>query len=713
MPSRIIAARVVSEGRYSDGTIADEITNFRVNDAGELEYDFAIMPLIPDEWQPGGQPAPFEGVRAMHYWLIDGEYPELLFFTDLGVFRYRPGLRDSAVTYPGIEEIYFYDHDGVTIESVRPQGEARFPTQIVEVSGRIIFSYCDGGATWVYDGVRIRPFGFACRPAPPDVEGPMRNDAGSANGGGFSYKGRIGSTESDWLDPVTVEVVGGIDVGRWEYAAVLENEDGAYSETSGRDGSASHRLGMADPAGGTYLEELRRKHRIKNIPMDSAAVVLLRTANLERLPPNDAGDLHFLHRLPHGLGSEYIDDIPDGELGAVWLERQNIPTGWHLAFSFGGSTWYGRTDGAISRLWWTEQTSLSGPTPESSLVGHFRDVYPSTGGMTATIGARLSVGQDSSPVRLIFKPGAVHYLTGQYPTWQVGTLDDRAGCDGPNLVQIAPDGSIVWWGAGTFWRLSPEGKVDDIGGTVRRSCRRVHRAVAGATGQSWVDRVYGEVVFVLPYRDGIVATRQFIYDWRAGGMRFGEDIAITAACVIASDELVLVAGLNPGNDVTTVWCRGRGHWGYDFGDPPEGVYRSGWITLAPPGDGDMHAHWMAEQLIVSAIERSEASVQVRTFADWNLDDASEPCTVKLAHPESDTIPYYNPGANTPALYGTAVWRTARYYTERVAAPGGEQSFEALAVELRTTDPMALAAITVYGNVMAAPGSRNPQRHLEE
>ena len=706
---RSCTARVIVESAWSDGTTAADILGFWVNEAGSLEADFKVMPLIPDAWRGAAQPSPFQDpVRGMVAWLRDGEVPELLFLTPDGVFVYAPGTRQAGGTHPGLLEVLYYPQDNATA-SVVPQSEPRFPPQIEVVGNRVYWTFCDGGGAWVYDGVRIRPFGYPHRPGPPCVEGPARKSTNSPNAGGFSVAGRVGTVETDWQTTAGL-VVGGLDVGHWEYGVLWENEDGAYSASSLGAPIATQRLQLADPTAGTYVEELRRRHRVFSIPVGpvgTRARILTRTRNLDRLPTGDDGRRRYLHRIPNNIADEYVDDIPDGELGPEWLDRDVAPLGFYLFGFFGGSMFAMRTDAHASRVWWSEQENLNGATPESYLQGHFRDVFPSTGPIVGRIGARLAE-DEARPAMLIFKSQAVHYVTGAYPAWEWGTLHPRAGLAGPSLVQACPDGSILWYGQRTFWRFTPDGQVVDIGTPIRKRLTHVNNARVHM-GVSWVDIRAGEVVFALPWEDSTAGRRQFIWDWRYQGWREREDLVITAGLAIPNSDLVLLAGVY--NNIRTVWCYRRGYAGYNYGTAPTAVFATGWMPLGTPGP-QAHSHWLLTDVILTGEERMEGTAQVVTRTDWNGDTDIEPALVHLAHPENDSIAYYNPNAAAPAVYGSSTWRDRRYYSERVATQGAEGSFEVVQVAIATASNISIVTVDLYGRIVAPPGGRTPQTHVE-
>lgn len=699
-------ARVMADVPYGDGTTALEIVNFRIDNRGVLDSTFRIMPLIPKEWRGADHPQPFKlGVFAIGYMRRYGEVPELLFLTTTGVFRYAPWRRAAGGANAGLEEQFYWDHDN-SQSSVTPQGRMRYPPQVVSVGNRIYFTFCDGAGAWVWDGDRLRPFGYTTTPSPPTVDGPQRTDTDydlnpNANLGGFSVKGRIGNLESGWTT-IDSDPVGGIDNGEWQYALVWEGTDGAYSATSSPGGVAVIRYELADPSNGTMLEDLRRRFRLENIPEappGTTAALIVRTRNRLRLPANDDGSFRFVHRLVGNQAFEWIDDIPDGELGPAWQERDAAPAGFYFMCFFGGSLWMFRTDAYPSRGWWSEQENVNGATPESILRGHWRDLFPSTGPTTGAIATRLA--DQPSPVMLVFKESAVHYVGGEYPRWGFGTLPTRAGLYGPRLVQNCPDGACRWVGAGTLWELGTDGVPRDVGAPVRRWLERINTAQVHM-GDSYIDESNGEVVFLVALDDSELPDWQFVYDYRAGGWRMRNDVQARCAMAIPGTSIVLIAGVY--DDETTVWAYGRGYPGF-WTSTPEWSYRTAWTGFANFGP-DMHAAAGVREAVFTLEERCEGTVTVATRGDWNEDVPNEHGDLALAHPDSDSLAFFGPDADTLAQYDVDVWRSRRIFTHRVAV--GEDSVTVCSVAIAGEDPIGIVSIDLYGPKVSGPGTRGPQ-----
>jgi hypothetical protein len=704
------AAKTIAEAPVSDGSNALEIENWKLDELGVLDSTFRLMPFIPNQWRNAGPPQPFqEGVLGMAFLRRFSEVPELLFFAPPyssgqdsfgSVWRYSPWMRDVSSSHTGLTEQYDYIAPENTIKSISMQSKLRYPPQAETVGNRAYFTFCDGGGAWVWDGERCRSFGFLMTPSAPDVEGPYLLDAEHPNNGGFSVRGRIGTTDHTFTD-IDAVTVGGIDEGSWRYAVVWENADGAYSATSPMSGIVTIRIQMSDPATvAGRLENLRRKFRIRSMPRGpsgTVARILLRTRNLLRLPVNDQGDARFLFRIPNNISNEWMDDIPDGELGPLFEPRAATPAGFYFLKFFSGSMFVLRNDGNPSRVWWSEQGNLNGPTPESFIEGHYRDVFPATGPITAAVVTRLSSVQEP-PSMLIFKEGAVHFVAGEYPDWTFGTLHERAGCAGPGCVQIAGDGSIIWYGARTFWRMDQEGRVTDIGGPIRRKLKKVN-ATRAEYGVSWTDRKAGESVFALPYEDSTGNNYQFVWDWRLNGWRTRRDLTdITAAIALPGSDYILVAGTY--NSVVNVWVYGNGTPNYAV-PYPTALYRTGWATFEKPGPG-MHGAFNAHDLILTMVERGSGTATVKTYQDWSLDDTINSETASKVHPENDRVPFYG-----TAVWDVDVYRDQRYFHQRLAVD--VPSASVVASEITVTGPMALISVDMYGPQVAMAGGRTPQQ----
>jgi hypothetical protein len=715
-------AKVIDEGPWSDGSTAQDIHNFRRNERGNLDNRFIIMPLVHKATVTGaaeiGIPDCFsqsQGCLAIAYTAMSGEIPEILFLTSEGVFRYAPWLGSSA--NGALEEQFLFGFTG-SEGSVIPQGRVYFPPQWESVGDRIYWTWCDGGGAWVWDGRRIRPFGFTAKPSPPEVSGPAKDS--NPNDGGFSVRGRIGTTDGTFTDEDGL-VVGGIDDGEWHYYCAFENVDGAFSPTSGRGGMATIRLELASPNADddddkTHAEDLARRFRVMGIPagpLGTAARILLRTRNLRRLPGGDDGTPRFLHRLPSSITDQWIDDIPDGELGAAWEDRETTPGGFYLLRHYSGSLFIARTNAFPSRIWWSEQTALTGPTPESIMAGHWRDVFPNTGPITALFEAQFGDGAVATTL-LVMKEQGVHFLAGNYPEWQIGTLHRRAGCAGPGVIAAVPDGSVIWYGARTFWRLTREGAVEDIGFPIRKRLRRVNYAEA-KKGSSFVDRRAGEVVFSLPVDDSLDPSFQFVWDFIAQGWRTMDQVTIHAACEIPGEDLVLISGDYDGDQNVYVWDRGNYNIETQVDSTFDGlnqaIYQTGWVAF---GDGAArHATYQVDYLVVTAEETFEGVLNVRTFKDWNEQNSTsgvDQVSFTLAHPEDDDVPFWDATLvadqpEDPAILGTDKYRTRRPFTAYV--PINIASAESIGIRLTVPAGRvaSLVAISAYGSRVSGPGGR--------
>tara|TARA_R110002051_G_scaffold317685_1_gene399102 strand:+ start:86 stop:1834 length:1749 start_codon:yes stop_codon:yes gene_type:complete len=572
-----------------------------------------------------------------------------------------------------------------------------------QVGNRIYFTFCDGGGAWVWDGARLRKFGFTEVPSSIDVYGPSRHtdwEPGEplANQGGFSPKGRIGTVNSNMSDGAG-DGVGGIEEGRWRYAVAFENTDGAYSATGHPGGMAEIHGEISNLGDDSPVERLLRKFWVKEIPIGpdgTTARILVRTRNLLTLSQFDSGLFFYLHRIPNNKSVEWIDDIPDGELTFEWKDREPVPIGFYFMNFHSGSMFIMRTDSSPSRVWWSEQTGVHGPIPESFLRGHWREVFPETGPITGSVSVNL---KDFDTSLLIFKENAVHTVSGTYPDWNFGTLRHGSGCSGPNLVQTVPDGSVIWYGSRTFWKLTHDGTVTDIGGGLRSRLNKINYRKA-QMGVSWVDRRHGEVSFVLPSDDSTRPDLHFVYDYRIGGWRLRDHMTVDAVAGIGNGDAVFISGTFDGT--RTVWAANRGYPSYSVTNPTSS-FISGWVSYEDFGP-NIHSSYRATELICTLEERSKGSATVLTKSDWDVDSVINLESLSLMHPENDDIPVYGNDTGA-AVYDSSSYRTQRIYAHRVAIDIPSSSV--FRIELSATEPIAIMGIDMYGMPISLPGGRTP------
>lgn len=741
--SKSITAKTVAEVNRSDGKTAYEITNFDVDEYGFLTSRFSIMPFIPDEWN-ANIPSNFGDVIGFASAYFDGgARPELLIFTGKTTYRYAPWTRQTGTTgTKGLEEIKAYRQEDNSTYLVAPSGIGKYPVQAEVVGERVYFSFCDGSGIWIWDGYKARPFGFEKSPSPPSAKGPARYTPSGGysqpNGGGFSARGRIGSINSG-LHNSTVDprkstssidiVVGGLSDGEWVYSVVFENVDGAYSSTSPSGGVCSVRNALAsDPAvsNATFVDSLTRQFLVYDIPTGptgTVARIILRTPDIISGRSGLDTSPRFVHRIPNNVATEYVDNIPDGELGNIWEDREDTPIGVHFIKSFGGSLFQLRTDSNPSRVWWSEQVTIR--TPEGVLRGHYLDVFPATGAITGSIPVTVKTASGRGANLLVFKEAAVHFINGQYPDWTSGTLHNEAGLAGPSLVQSTPDDNIVWYGNNTFWLLDvTKGTVIDVGQTLRKSLSRVNRAAAGK-GVSWMRPDTKEVVFSLPMDDSTVPNMLFVWDYRFGGFRFRDNITVKAAITLNREGLTLLSGTvttkqkPKGNvDVTNVWIENRGYPGYAI-KAPEAIFASGWVSMTSVESANdnyyaasmrmrdklgtsMHGSSHVNDLIVLMREENSGTATVSSYQDWDRDNSIDADLISLSHPEQELqIPLYG-----SAIFNTDLYRERRTYQNRVAL--GISSTSVFQVKITTESEMSLLALDTYGPAVAIPGGRTPQ-----
>ena len=724
-------SRIMDESPFTDGSGAALIENWHVDERGFLVNEPRIMSLVPHEWDPydeewSGEPSELSSTMMMSilrettaigFLRRDGEVPEMLFISERGCYRFAPWARNITTAWFGsdrglVEQKHFPKSGGSN--SVRPVSspKSKYPPQIEVVNNQMYFTFGNAGGVWMWDGKRVKQAGFSMKPNPPDAQGPMRSSKTSnisQNSGGFSYPGRIGNAESNWTQEVgttpTVKTVGGVDVGQWRYAVVFEGSDGSYSAMSDPGGNATFRKQVCQDE--EYPDQLLKKFRVFSIPTgpdNCVARILLRTRNLERLPPGDDGSFRFLHRIPNDMATEYIDDVPDGELGAEWQDREEFPLGPNFLRHFSGSMFYASTDAHPSRIWWSEQEPASGPITESILFGHWMDVFPETGPITGLYSAVLP-GQQSVPILLVFKENATHFIGGEYPNWQCGTLHNNAGCAGPGAVHGIPTGEVVWYGSNTFWKLGKEG-IEDVGVSIRKRLSRINRHTA-KLAVSWFDSKNKEVVFWLPLDDAAKPNQGFVWDYKSGGWRLLTSLAdVSAALSLPSQQLVLV-NATYGNEEAGepvhyhLWAYGRSYYGDEVVEnvTVTATYRSGWLMMGDFG-ASMHAAKRGSWLVVTGEEQSAGSSVVSVFKNHDgTTRVTEPQPIPCSHPE-ESVPYFD-----QVLYDVGVWRSPRVFS--VQAPIDAPNARTIQVEMQAKERMMLFNIDLYGPVVSGPFSKVP------
>jgi len=377
-----------------------------------------------------------------------------------------------------------------------------------------------------------------------------------------------------------------------------------------------------------------------------------------------------------------------------------------------------------SRVWWSEQGNPNGATPESFIATHWRDVFPETGAITCALPA--IIGEKN--VMFIFKDSAVHYVSGDYPEWSFGTVSNQAGCAGPSLAQSAPDGTVIWYGNETFWKLDTDGSVIDIGAALRKKLKHVNKNKE-RYGISWVDPKTKEMIFVLPYKDSNDPNMQFIWDYQNTGWRLRQDMRMT--CVELVDDKVCVSGSWRGRvtskdqaAVKNIYIYGRGYPNFPQGSSLDCTYTTGWCSFSDFGPSLHDTHRVAEAVFMFE-ERSGRLSTLKMYSDWDADNlVGSSVPVALAHPENDDIPVY--AGNVGHVSGIALtemsnvstspwsgtkqldYRERRVYTHRVPLDIPSCNVFSLSLSSSVIDePMALISMDIFGPKTSLPGSRSP------
>ena len=775
-------AKVMAELPVSDGSLAHLIYNYTATKEGFLSTRSVNMPLIPKAWNKDSEynySLAFENVYGMKFMEMNGESPELLILTAHGPLRFSPSFRAPGYQTPrGSDERYAYTEitledvssgeshlflaytgeigNGLkpqylfrsrtvkdisipltgnniherTLVTVSPQSTPMFPAQMETVGNRIYFTYCDGGGAYVWDGNKIRQFGYNSPPSAPHVLGPASNrdlgDGGWANGGGFSDGGRIGTLNYDLTTVTdTGEAVtsGGIESGLWYYAVAFENEDGSYSETSIRSSRVTIEFHVSNPESGRSrwgLGFLRRRFWVNDIPrgpQGTVARILLRTANLTSLPSGDTGELRFLHRIPNNNATEYMDDIPDSELGRVWEDRRSAPPGFYFMKFFGGSMFVMRTEDHPSRVWWSEQGTVTGSIPESFMHNSWRDVFPETGPITGSYSSNINGKQ----TLLVFKETATHYVSDSYEQpgtsgWSFGSLSTVAGCAGPNLCQSTPDGYVLWYGNGTFWMWGKDTNgVIDVGSPIRNRLDLINKD-RERFGVSWITKENKEVVFCLPYEDSTVPNLQFVWDYRNRGWRLRKDVRPTAVETFKGFTLIA----NKPEDSTPQWSPNilvyqRGHPAQpSYTQDTKSIYMTGWQSFSDFGP-DFHSTHRTADSVFTMEERGNNIGRLYAFSDWET-GADKPIDEQTGFTSVNFEELYfsNPESFTESSawsslngYEEADYRNTRPFTHRVALDLPSNTVFSLAIIGSVEEDHCLISIDAYGPESSNPTSRSP------
>jgi hypothetical protein len=691
------SARGVGAFPIGDGSFWEEIHGFMRDERGLLRSRHGWQPLIPDEWRsPDSPPAAFSSsVLGMVSWKREGIIPEILILTadaTSGVYRYAPWRRAAGGTNPGLEEVKQWTEDGAAF--IASTGRSLCPASMVVGPTSVFFTFGDRAGVWEWDGDRLLPVGFTSPPAAPHARGPNVN-ADGPNSGGFSVTGRIGTTDGSWTDD-TGAAVGGLDNGLWRYYVVSRHINGAYSPMSVASPPCTIRREMASAT--VRPDELRRGFRVhgEKGPPQTAAKVYLRTPNLRRLG-NLTPEPRFLLAIEGNFDhADFVDTLADGELGPIWLNREAEPSGTLLLAEFDSCLLRLNTYAHPARMYFSERTQY-GPAFGSIAQGNWLDIHPSSGPITGAIAIPWQ-GQATS-VLLVFKETCTRVVSGAYPLYQEGTFCD-SGMPGPKLVQLLPDGALVWFDGLTFRRYTVEEGFSDLGSPIRRKLKRVD-TTRTAFGVSYHDSVGRCAVFVLPVRGSDAIDYKFIWDYEANTWRHGQDIGYNAVLTL-TDGTILIGGTL--DDVPNVYIQGA--YRPNYANPSfEWTLRTAWTPIQ---DGPkMDADGVVQRLVLHAEETGTYEYAAYQYKDWNHDNAVRGT---VNDPEAATVSGYDPRKGDIPVFGTAtfntdVWRDPRVY--RCTIPSNGIPAIVYQVELTGTEPLAL--LTVYGYArsgLATPGSRD-------
>ena len=161
----------------------------------------------------------------------------------------------------------------------------------------------------------------------------------------------------------------------------------------------------------------------------------------------------------------------------------------------------------------------------------------------------------------------------------------------------------------------------------------------------------------------------------------------------------------------TVWVKDRGYTGFNTGQATA-TYSTPWFVLADLGSNaysdkkmrsaSFAATYRLTDLIVSGKEKGQGTVTAKAYSEWDNTPVADFGSVATTHPEESLdIAYWG-----PAAWGSSVYRTSRFYQNRVAADN--MATGVMRVEFTTDDAFSMFGIDAYGTIVAAPAGRAPE-----
>lgn len=384
---------------------------------------------------------------------------------------------------------------GLSYDVMQPYMDA-----VTTIDGKII--WCNGmDRPLVVDAGRnygrlATPLGFDRAPAAPTAYGPASGGLTKgttaaaigtmpSNYRGYSHLGKVGSVSTfNGEDGALLD-------GAWHYYMVWEDLWGNLSPASTPSNDVSIK---AQSVGYTNAYDTGNYTRMNKLEM------LLRQFYVTGA---DVGDSHVqamhLYRTQDVLHTEgrayrvarvdgrqsfmYPDSQSDGTIGqsSEMLELVPVPT-YRVSCEYQGRLVIGNFKANPGMVRWSDPM----------FIGQFgRDSWaiPDAGGEQIS-------GLVSHAGRIIaMTPTSIFAITLD-PDPSISPLSRTIGCVSPTSIQSMRDGSLVWLGQGTFYKLNGD-TIEEIGTPIREYLTRVNWALA-SRASSAVDPSTGEYMCAVP-----------------------------------------------------------------------------------------------------------------------------------------------------------------------------------------------------------------------
>lgn len=620
-----IALPAVESGQvYSPASLAWRIENLQLADEGSLQSVRGPAPLIPNY----GAGYPYGGkVFGVFHALLDG------------------GMRDVTLIRAA-DRLYVQRGWNRNLETLATglsaDPNAKFPDLFVEVAGKVIWS--NGiDSSIIYDGYTSKVLGFAMSPNSPNALGPSSGDRGDfifRNKQGYSHPGKMGLVgdyftdtpgsgvmlDSNWTYHVQFEdVFGDRSPMSPAIAQFVRQERTATSVWTNLDLYPTSLVGVKYDAGAysVTLDDLTRQLCLTSLPTGPRGTVarLLYRTNANELEPR------FLARIPDNVTAAWPDNTPDSSLGAVASDYMLTPR-----FQIGCS-YQGRLAIVVGN-----RVRLSDPGfPGSFREDLYIDIEGSEPTGLASFGGYLYAFTEQTVFRIEYDAEGLRKRP----------VLDGVGAVSPAAIVSTDLGVLVWLGRKTWYSMTLDEKITDIGGDEMPLFKRLNPVDLSRATAVWNPNTR-EYVCAVP--EAGATGNQLVMAWDGRGwrrQRYG--ITFSNLCVTKDwRRYVLAAGQRLSNNEHNVWVMDREVYGYE---PPTKTYKykSNWIRRDPTG----RLRFNVDTIYVGIIEASNLPVTWRLWRDGSRD-------TEVA---SGTLTLYDP--DTPTTIGTVVIGTSKYRTPRL------------------------------------------------